>query len=91
MTKLELVEKAAKKLPFSEAIVGRCVEQFLIAIVKSLDEDKTIAIRGFGKFSPAVRQSKTHKNSRTGEEIIVPSKRIVRFKQYFELGEQNGK
>lgn len=46
----------------------------------SLEKGEQVAVRGFGRFRVKFKWAGKGRNPRTGEKIIVESKRIVRFK-----------
>ncbi|MBW1950993.1 MAG: HU family DNA-binding protein, partial [Deltaproteobacteria bacterium] len=53
----------------------------LFEILKdALTRGEDVMIRGFGKFQVKFRWARTWMNPRTGEKIILPSRRSVTFK-----------
>lgn len=79
-------QRAGNKL--SVVDVESAVESLFVSLVDSLKAGQRIEIRGFGVF--AVHESKERKgrNPKTGEVMMVPPKRVVRFKAGKELRER---
>ena len=48
-------------------------------IFKSLASGKDVSIRGFGWFKTEERAARKGRNPRTGEEIYIPVRRVVKF------------
>ena len=46
----------------------------------SLSQDQSLEIRGFGKFSVRLRQSRYGRNPKTGQKIEIPAKKTIHFK-----------
>ena len=52
----------------------------LFAIVKArLEKGETVLISGFGKFQVRFKWARKGRNPRTGEQIILDSRRVVKF------------
>ena len=48
-------------------------------IIERLHENEEVNIMGFGKFSPSVRKAHMGRNPKTGEAVMVPEKRTLKF------------
>jgi integration host factor subunit beta len=85
MKKSELIEKLAARqgLPLRDADLA--VETILSAIADGLAQGRRTEIRGVGAFDVHWRPGRVGRNPKTGESVIVPSKRTVRFKAGKEL------
>ena len=55
------------------------VTWFFDTIASSLEHGDEVRIHGFGAFKTAQRAARTGRNPRTGEEVRVPARRVVRF------------
>lgn len=57
-------------------------------IMKKLENGEQVLISGFGKFKVKFKWAKKARNPKTGEQIIVDSRRIVRFQASEKLKEK---
>ena len=80
MTKKELVLTVAKETGVTQVEVKQVVQRMLYRIIESLKEGKTIELRNFGVFKVRTRAPRRGRNPKTGQEVPVPSKRVVVFK-----------
>ena len=80
MTKKDLVLAVASETDITQVDVKRVVHRTLHHIVESLKAGKTIELRNFGVFKIRQRAPRRGRNPKTGQEVPVPSKRVVVFK-----------
>ena len=80
MTKRELVNRVAEGAEVSPVIAEGVINQTLTEIKLALAEGKTVYLRGFGTYSPKVRQRKQARNINRGTPIIVPAHTVPFFK-----------
>jgi len=80
LTKKDLVLTVAKETGITQVDVKRVVQRTLHHVVESLKEGKTIELRNFGVFKVRQRAPRRGRNPKTGQEVPVPSKRVVVFK-----------
>lgn len=59
---------------------SRIVDTLFEILKDALTRGEDVMIRGFGKFQVKFRWARTWMNPRTGEKIILPSRRSVTFK-----------
>ena len=88
MNRSQLVEELAER--FAQLHVRDAqasVDAIVSALTMALAKGARIEIRGFGSFTSSQRLSRTARNPRTGESVVVPSKRAVRFKPGADLRE----
>jgi len=86
MTKSDLIAKMAARYPqliFKDA--EEAVKAILSAMSATLVNAKRIEIRGFGSFAINYRSSRTGRNPKTGEKVLVPEKCVPHFKAGKEL------
>ncbi len=89
MTKSDLIERVARRLPHiskkdTELVVGTIFDRMTEALVKG----ERIEIRGFGSFQVKIREAREGRNPKTGEEVRIPRKRTPFFKVGKELKER---
>ncbi len=80
MTKKDLVLAVAQETGVTQVEVKQVVHRLLHHLVESLKAGNTIELRNFGVFKVKQRAPRRGRNPKTGEEVPVPSKRVVVFK-----------
>ncbi len=80
MTKAELIETLANKLPINKAEAEKAINIVLEDIITSLKKGDRVNISGFGTFSVSDRQARTGRNPKTGESIQISASRSAKFK-----------
>ena len=80
LTKKDLVLAVARDTGITQVDVKRVVQRTLDRLIESLKEGQTIELRNFGVFKVRQRAPRRGRNPKTGQEVPVPSKRVVVFK-----------
>lgn len=81
MTKKELIELMFEKNFFeTKKKAEECLNFVLDTTKEKLVAGEEVDFYGFGKFEVVVRAEKNGRNPSTGEAIVIPSKRAVKFK-----------
>ena len=80
LTKKDLVLAIAKETGITQVEVKRVVQRVLDQLIANLKEGKTVELRNFGVFKVRQRAPRRGRNPKTGQEVPVPSKRVVVFK-----------
>ena len=85
MVKSELIESLAERADITQAKAEEVVDLFFNSITETLAKGDRVEIRVFGAFT--VRDYKSYKgrNPKTGEQIVVPPKRLPFWKTGQEL------
>lgn len=89
MTKSELVERLAARFPqllLRDADIA--VNTILDAMSEALASGHRIEFRGFGSFGLNRRPPRVGRNPKSGEQVLVPEKRVPHFKAGKELRER---
>lgn len=81
--KKDLVQAVAKDSKFSQTDVQTIVEATLENIKKGTLEVGSCQIMGFGVFKVVERKERKGRNPQTGAEMIIPAKKVVKFKPSF--------
>lgn len=81
MTKREIVERLAEKHDLTKADVSRVVQGTLDLIMESIVEEGRIELRNFGVFEVQERDARKGVNPRTQEEVFIPERKVVKFKE----------
>ena len=87
MTKAELVDEIARKASLTRKHSEVIVDSVFSSIIEALQEGDKIELRGFGSFRVRHRASRTGRNPKTGEGVLVPAKKVPYFKPGKELRE----
>ena len=81
MTKKEFVELFQKNTGMkTKAEAEKAVEGFMETVQEVLANKDDVTFTGWGKFETVLREARTGRNPGTGEEILIPEKRVVKFK-----------
>ena len=81
MTKLEIARELAerKDMPLADAI--KAVDGVIDIMKDAFKNGRNVYLRGLGSFAIKERKEKTGRNPRTGEVIIIPAHKEVKFNQ----------
>ena len=81
MTKLEIARELAerKDMPLADAI--KAVDGVIDIMKDAFKNGRNVYLRGLGSFIIKERKEKTGRNPRTGEVIIIPAHKEVKFNQ----------
>ena len=85
MTKSELIDTIAQRRKITKSRAEQVVNCVFDSMTSSLERGEGIEIRGFGSFTIRHYESYTGRNPRTGEQVLVPPKRLPFFKVGKEL------
>lgn len=89
MNRSDLITALAARFPTLMAKDAEVsVKELLDGIGHSLARGDRIEIRGFGSFSSIDRPARTSRNPKTGETVLVASKRVPYFKAGKEMRER---
>ncbi len=85
MVKSELIESLAERADITLAKAEEIVDLFFNSIAESLCTGQRVEIRGFGAFTVREYKSYQGRNPKTGDQIVVPPKRLPFWKTGQEL------
>ena len=87
MTKAELVTEMAEKAGITKATAEKALNSLVSALGDALGDGDKITLVGFGTFDVSERMQREGRNPRTGEVIVIPSAKVVKFKAGSKLRE----
>jgi integration host factor subunit beta len=87
MTKAELVDEVGREAALTRKHSEVIVDAVFSTIVDALQRGDKIELRGFGSFRVRRRGSRTGRNPKTGQGVVVPAKKVPYFKPGKELRE----
>ena len=79
MTKAELVARMAEKAGLKKSQAERALQAFIESLTQALEKGERIAIPQLGVFNVKQRAERTGRNPRTGETVLIPAKKVVKF------------
>ncbi|MBC2854709.1 HU family DNA-binding protein [Cetobacterium sp. 2G large] len=92
MTKQEFVALYQEKMEITtKKEAERLVNGFFSTIEEVLVNGDDLSVLGFGKFETTTQSARTCRNPKTGEEIKVPEKKVVKFRVGKGLAEKVAK
>ena len=80
LTKHGIVEQVYNELGFPRNQSVEIVEYLLEIIKSTLESGDDFLVSGFGKFCVKDKHERKGRNPATGEEAILPARRVVTFK-----------
>ena len=87
MTKNELVKELAVSEKLTMTTASKAVDGIIRIVKESLSKGDDLFLRGFGTLAVVNCAQRTARNPGTGESVIVPAHKSVKFKSSKELKE----
>ena len=85
MNKAELIDAIAEKSGLTKADSRKALDAFIESTEGALKKGDRVALIGFGSFSVTERTARKGRNPKTGKEIDIPAKKVVKFKAGSDL------
>jgi nucleoid DNA-binding protein len=86
MTKNEIAAALCNRIPeLSKSVALNVIEGFTDILTEAFVKGENVYLRGFGIFEPKETKEKKARNIGTGETVIVPAGRTVKFRIYTDL------
>ena len=86
ITKSDLLNQLSKTYPnLFKKDLEKFLDIFINEIKEALKNNERVELRGWGVFSTKNQKSKTSRNPRTGEKVIVDEKKSINFKMSKDL------
>jgi len=80
LTKADIIDAVQSNLGHSRAHSAEVVECLLENIKRTLANGEDVLISGFGKFCVKNKKKRRGRNPRTGEDMVLGSRKVVTFK-----------
>ncbi|WP_319405708.1 integration host factor subunit alpha [uncultured Desulfosarcina sp.] len=80
LTKQSIVAQIQAQMGFPKAQSIEVVETLLEIVKSSLGSGDDVLVSGFGKFCVKDKKARKGRNPATGEDAILPARRVVTFK-----------
>lgn len=88
MKKVELVKEMAHKTGLPQVDCKKVLEAFMETVSETLPKNEKVILVGFGAFSVVERSARNGRNPQTGKLVVIPAKKVVKFKAGSELLEK---
>ena len=80
MNKADMIE-GVSKLTGSRVEAQRIVDYLFNAMRESLKKGDKVVVQGFGSFHVVVRKAKKGRNIKTGQEVLIPARKAIKFRK----------
>ena len=80
MTKFDLILKIANETGLRQMQVKQIVQLTLNGMIDCLVAEGNLELRDFGVFTVKTRKPRPARNPKTGQKVMVPERKVVRFK-----------
>jgi integration host factor subunit alpha len=93
LTKKEMISRFIEKANLDSQTATRSVEAIIELMKSARASGDDVLISGFGKFSVNQKNSRKGRNPATGEDMMLPSRKVITFKCSGKLRDRvnNGK
>lgn len=88
MNKAELIDAIASKSGLTKVDSAKALNAFVAATSEALKKGDRVALVGFGSYTVTKRAARKGRNPRTGKEIKIAAKKVVKFKAGSELSKK---
>jgi len=80
MTKARIVDGVYERVGVTKKEAAGYVEAMFETMKETLENGEEIKVSGFGKFEVRQKGERVGRNPRTGVEIMIPERKVLRFK-----------
>jgi integration host factor subunit alpha len=80
LTKAEIAENLFEKLQLTKRDSKKFVEFFFEEIRNCLENGENVKLSGFGNFELKNKKERPGRNPKTGQNVLIKARRVVRFK-----------
>ena len=88
MKKGDLVRNVAKRAGTTIKLAQAVIDAAFDEIASALERGERLMLPGFGTFSVVERKERKGRNPQTGEEILIPARKAVKFRSAKALKEK---
>ncbi len=80
MNKADLIAQISQDADITKVAAEKALNSFLLSVKESIRQSDTVRLAGFGTYSLGRRAARKGRNPKTGVEIKIPAKNVVKFK-----------
>ena len=81
MTAKELYKKVSEEAGITRLVAEKAVKSAFANLHEALKNGERHTVPGFGTFSVKTRAERKGRNPNSGEEILIPEKKVIVFKE----------
>lgn len=85
MNKAQLIDAIAEKAGLQKVEAKKALEAYVEATTEALKAGDKVALVGFGTLSINERAARKGRNPQTKKEMMIPAKKVVKFKAGADL------
>ena len=85
MNKAQLIDAIAEKAGLQKVEAKRALEAYVEATTEALKAGDKVSLVGFGTLSVNERAARKGRNPQTKKEMMIPAKKVVKFKAGADL------
>ncbi|MBQ3259660.1 MAG: HU family DNA-binding protein [Alistipes sp.] len=85
MNKSQLVEAIALETGLTKVEARKSVDAFVEIVIRTLKENDKVSLSGMGVFSVMQRSARVGRNPRTGAQVKIAPKRVIKFRPTIEV------
>ncbi|MBP5400915.1 MAG: HU family DNA-binding protein [Bacteroidales bacterium] len=85
MNKAQLIDAIAEKAGLQKVEAKRALEAYVEATTEALKGGDKVSLVGFGTLSVNERAARKGRNPQTKKEMMIPAKKVVKFKAGADL------
>jgi DNA-binding protein HU-beta len=85
MNKADLVDVISENSGLTKKSGADVLESIVKGVKKSLSNGEKVSLMGFGSWEVISRNERKGRNPKTGKEIIIPARKVVKFNAGKEL------
>lgn len=80
LTKANIVDVVYDRTQVTKKEASEYVNELFELMKEALEDGEEIKVSGFGKFEVRRKGERVGRNPRTGDEIVIPERKVLRFK-----------
>lgn len=80
MNKADLINEVSTRVSLTKTKTGEVIDAVVEAVSAALNNGEKVTLVGFGTFQTANRKARKGRNPKSGREILIPAKKVAKFK-----------
>jgi len=80
MNKADLITRMSKDADITKVAAEKALTSFISTVHESLKRSENVRLSGFGTFMVSNRSARNGRNPKTGQKLIIPAKRVAKFR-----------
>jgi integration host factor subunit alpha len=80
LTKADIIEAIQAQLGLSRKVTAEVVDDVFDTVKKTLISGESVKVSGFGNFEVRHKDPRRGRNPKTGEELTIEARNVIRFK-----------